>query len=127
MVLTPKVEVRSSAIAGSGLYAVARIAKGEEIWRPDADEAEKYYHTMAEIKSWSEEEQKHFMNNAYLVGPDTYSGAYACMLWRRSARGAVPREGAAAARFADLVPRGARLGPLPQACASAWRATRASS
>jgi hypothetical protein len=30
MVLTKKVEVRASAIAGSGLYAVERIAKGEE-------------------------------------------------------------------------------------------------
>jgi len=29
---------------------------------------------MEQIKAWPEEEQKHFMNNAYLVKPGTYSG-----------------------------------------------------
>ncbi len=56
---------------------------------PDADEATRYYHSMEQIKSWSAEEQKHFMNNAYLVGPNTYSGA--CVL----------RHGVRAAREAD--------------------------
>lgn len=37
-----------------------------QIWVPDPDEKERYWHTMDEIKTWSEEEQKHFMNNAYL-------------------------------------------------------------
>lgn len=37
-----------------------------QLWVPDPDEKERYWHTMDEIKTWSEEEQKHFMNNAYL-------------------------------------------------------------
>ena len=75
MVLSSSIEVRDSPVAGKGLFCTKPIKAGETIWTPDADEATKYYHTMAQIKSWSEEEQKHFMNNAYLVAPGTYSGA----------------------------------------------------
>ena len=75
MVLSSSIEVRDSPVAGKGLFCTKPIKAGDTIWTPDADEATKYYHTMAQIKSWSEEEQKHFMNNAYLVAPGTYSGA----------------------------------------------------
>ena len=75
MVLSKSIEVRDSPVAGKGLFATAPIAAGERVWGPDPDEAARYYHTMEQIKTWSEEEQKHFMNNAYLVAPGTYSGA----------------------------------------------------
>lgn len=74
MVLSSKIEVRASGIAGHGLYAKERIAKGETIWTPDEDEQSRYWFTMDQIKTWPEDEQKHFFNNAYLVAPNTYSG-----------------------------------------------------
>jgi hypothetical protein len=168
MVLTKKVEVRASAIAGSGLYAVERIAKGEEyvkppaaqhraaaatgaparhaaaaarapalrrIWRPDEDEQTKYYRSMTEIKTWSEEEQKHFMNNAYLVGEidgvKMYSGERRAACCRARAltepaaiadRAQHCASGSAAA--AAAAPTAARRPPPSSSSAAARRALR---
>jgi hypothetical protein len=44
-----------------------------QLWEAEPDES-KWFYTMEQIKAWPEEEQKHFMNNAYLVKPGTYSG-----------------------------------------------------
>lgn len=102
MVLSSSIEVRDSPVAGKGLFCTKPIKAGDTIWTPDADEATKYYHTMAQIKSWSEEEQKHFMNNAYLVAPGTYSGAEAAgrcrsrRAGRRRGRCVLPRPSAPA-------------------------------
>lgn len=111
-----------------------------QIWVPDADEATRYYHSMEQIKSWSAEEQKHFMNNAYLVGPNTYSGACAVSRERRALPLAAAPRRRARCRFGGsgssvhvLAPRCLHRDPPPfttraaQACASASSLTRASS
>jgi hypothetical protein len=41
---------------------------------------------MEQIKAWPEEEQKHFMNNAYLVKPGTYSGWFDTRMMSRLSR-----------------------------------------
>lgn len=69
--LNPNIEVRGSDIEGRGLFAKARIAKGEFIWRKDA--GEKYY-TQAEIDAFTPEQKKNFYNYSYQVGPDQFYG-----------------------------------------------------
>ena len=69
--LNPNIEVRGSDIEGRGLFAKARIAHGEFIWRKEADE--KYY-TQAEIDAFTPEQKKNFYNYSYQVGPDQFYG-----------------------------------------------------
>ncbi|HRP70968.1 MAG TPA: hypothetical protein PLY93_15705, partial [Turneriella sp.] len=69
--LNNKIEVRGSDIEGHGLFAKAKICKGEFIWEKDADEK---YFTQAEIDALSPTEQKIFYNYAYQVGPNQFYG-----------------------------------------------------
>jgi len=78
MVLHSGVELRTSAIAGRGLYATEVIPAGALIWRADAGDAEKFYKTKAEIEAWSADEQRYFFNFAYQVAPGIYSGVQRC-------------------------------------------------
>ncbi len=45
-----------------------------QLWIPDPDEKERYWFHIDVIKTWSPEEQAHFMNGAYLVADKTYAG-----------------------------------------------------
>lgn len=73
MVLHKNVVRRPSSIAGDGLHATADIAKGEVIWEAEANEKD-FYFTLEQIRTWSEEDQRFFMNVAYQVAPGVYCG-----------------------------------------------------
>jgi hypothetical protein len=74
MVLSPKVEIRGSSIAGRGLFVVAPLAKGEWVWKEDPDEETKYWKTAAQVAELSEDDRRYFLNFAYIVRPGVYSG-----------------------------------------------------
>lgn len=74
MVMSKKIVVRESAISGKGLYCIELIKAGEMVWEAEKGDEEKYYRTKEQIAKWSEEEQKQFMNFAYMVKPGLWSG-----------------------------------------------------
>jgi len=69
---------RHKSVTRLTTYLLARLSVlavlAAQLWVPDPDEKERYWFTIDQIKTWSEEEQKHFMNGAYLVAPNTYAG-----------------------------------------------------
>jgi len=69
--LNEKIEVRGSDIEGRGLFATARIAGGDFIWRKDSNE--KYY-SQAQIDAFTIEQKKNFYSYSYQVGPDQFYG-----------------------------------------------------
>jgi SET domain-containing protein len=74
MVLSPKIAVRRSPVAGKGLFATAAINTGEWVWKEDPDEKEKYWKTTAQVDAMSPEDRAYFLNFAYVVAPGVLSG-----------------------------------------------------
>ncbi|GAQ88989.1 hypothetical protein KFL_004760040 [Klebsormidium nitens] len=68
------VELRDSRLGGMGLFATAGIKEGEVIWSDDTYNADKYLHTLPEIKSWPSERQREFMHYAYQIEEETFAG-----------------------------------------------------
>ncbi|GAQ90044.1 hypothetical protein KFL_005930010 [Klebsormidium nitens] len=68
------IELRDSGLYGLGLFATAAIKEGEVIWNDDTYNADKYLHTVTEIKSWPLDRQREFMHYCYQVEEVTFSG-----------------------------------------------------
>lgn len=74
MVMHKNIEVRSSVIAGHGMYVIAPIAAGEVLWHEEEDESKYLVHEDV-VKTWPADVQKKFYNFAYQVGDGVWSGA----------------------------------------------------
>jgi len=69
--LHPSMELRTSRIAGTGLFATNAIEEGELIWRDDPDEPR---FSVREIRSWPPGKRLRFYRYAYQVDDEWYAG-----------------------------------------------------
>lgn len=72
--LNKKIELRSSSIAGVGMYAKEPIAKGEVIWYDPDYPRTKHIVDVATIHSWTEEKRDWFLHWAYQVDDTHFCG-----------------------------------------------------
>lgn len=81
MVMTKKIKVFGSPIAGKGTFAVEDIEKGELVYWEDSElnkKCPKKLATLDEMYSWSDDKREKFYNFAYQVSddPETWIGLH---------------------------------------------------
>lgn len=72
--LSPKVELRSSAIAGMGLFAKELIKAGEIIWADDTYPHTKHVVDVDTLNTWPEDKRDWYLHWAYQIDFDKYCG-----------------------------------------------------
>jgi len=68
------VEMRVSPISGRGLFARSLIRAGEVVWAERSDPRDERLLSWAQVEALPDKERAAFLNFAYQVGPDLFSG-----------------------------------------------------